>query len=148
MCGMICSKDRVEHLTSAIIAGTMNSLQDIHQGLIEIYNAYLNDEWYWMLTTFEKLHQRRLADESAENMSQFIEKWKVASLKLLNMVLQDAEKEFEGNVKTGFGIDGNMDQDFESVRGSFDTNQFKNQIEEEIEKVEQKHRMVKELIGE
>ncbi len=42
----------------------------------------------------------------------------------------DASKEFEGNVRTGFGIDGNSDADFDEVRGSFATNAFKQQLDE------------------
>ena len=55
------------------------------------------------------------------------------------MVLNDAEKEFEGTVCTGFGIDGDADADFEAVRGTFDDNSFVKGLNEEIAEVEKTH---------
>jgi hypothetical protein len=48
----------------------------------------------------------------------------------------DASKEFEGNVRTGFGIDGHRDDDFDKVRGDFESNSFKKQLDEMRQKVE------------
>ena len=46
------------------------------------------------------------------------------------MVEMDASKEFEGNVRTGFGIDGFQDEDFDAVRGNFKNNSFKHQLDD------------------
>ena len=51
------------------------------------------------------------------------------------MILEDTKKEFTGNVKTGFGINGNVDADFESVRGTFENNNFVMQIENDIKEI-------------
>jgi len=73
---------------------------------------------------------------SKDDLKAVLEKWKTSSFKLLNMVEMDASKEFEGNVRLGFGIDGHQDEDFEAVRGSFADNSFKKQLDEMREQVE------------
>jgi hypothetical protein len=52
------------------------------------------------------------------------------------MVEMDASKEFEGNVRTGFGIDGYQDDDFDEVRGKFESNSFKKQLDDMRQAVE------------
>jgi len=71
-----------------------------------------------------------------ENLKIVLEKWKVSSTKLLNMVEMDASKEFEGNVRIGFGIDGHQDDDFNKVRGDFESNSFKQQLDGMRQKLE------------
>jgi hypothetical protein len=51
------------------------------------------------------------------------------------MILMDAEKEFDAGSKIGFGLDGDdnvRDADFESVRGTYDTNSFVTGLRQEI----------------
>jgi hypothetical protein len=51
------------------------------------------------------------------------------------MIYSDANKEFNLNAKTGFGVDGDdnqKQQDFESVRGSFEGNPFVVEVQNHI----------------
>ena len=53
------------------------------------------------------------------------------------MIYDDAKKEFDLNSKTGFGVDGDEQQkhlDFESVRGSFESNPFVMEVLNHIER--------------
>ena len=53
------------------------------------------------------------------------------------MVYEDAKKEFNLNSQTGFGVDGDHSQqvaDFESVRGSFESNSFVQEVLKHIER--------------
>jgi hypothetical protein len=62
-----------------------------------------------------------------EEIITLVELWKNSVVKLDQLIYNDAKKEFDLNSKTGFGVDGNEEQkhqDFESVRGSFDSNTF------------------------
>ena len=142
MCGLICPKTKVNDLIRQIIDGTLATTEAVQQALANIHSNYADDEWQWFLALYEHLYQRKLSDESVENLESLLNRWKTASVKLLNMVMQDAAKEFEGNVKTGFGIDGDGDRDFRQVRGSFDDNSFKKQIEQDIESVQQRFESV------
>ena len=54
-----------------------------------------------------------------------------------HMVYKDARKEFDLNSQTGFGADGDSSQqkaDFESVRGSFESNSFVQAVLEHIDR--------------
>jgi len=56
-------------------------------------------------------------------------------VKLDDMVYEDARKEFNLNSQTGFGVDGDAQQqkkDFVSVRGSFQGNPFVQAVKEHI----------------
>ncbi|MBC8375800.1 MAG: DUF4954 family protein [FCB group bacterium] len=126
--GLLCPQPRLEDLLDRIKASEVSDLQTLQIELQKIRLSYALDEWSWVIKAmpqvcgFESL--------TAENLQTVLEKWKVSSTKLLNMVEMDASKEFEGNVRTGFGIDGHQDDDFREVRGEFDSNAFKKQLDE------------------
>jgi len=145
--GLLCSKKRVESLISEVLNGEINSLESLQNGLEKIYNLYNNDSWNWFLLKYKELNGKELADETNDNLLKFLDSWKNSSLKLLNMVAQDSQKEFEGSTRIGFGIDGNTDADFENVRGTFEENKFVKQINEEIETVNSKYEAIQELIS-
>ncbi|MBC8181063.1 DUF4954 family protein [candidate division KSB1 bacterium] len=145
--GLLCSKKRVESLIADVINGNINSLEKLQSGLENIYNSYDNDSWNWFLLKYKELNDKELADETNDNLINFLDSWKDSSLKLLNMVAQDSQKEFEGNTRISFGIDGNTDTDFDNVRGTFADNKFVKQINEEIEAVNLKYEALKKLIS-
>ena len=62
------------------------------------------------------------------------------------MVMQDAQKEFEGSTTIGFGIDGGAEEDFRAVRGTFDTNSFVNQLRGQSEQVKATQETMRKLI--
>ena len=56
---------------------------------------------------------------------------------MYKMVYEDAKKEFNLNSQTDFGVDGDHSQqvaDFESVRGSFESNSFVQEVLKHIER--------------
>ena len=80
-----------------------------------------------------------LSDEELEDLTplKFTRLWtmKEAVVKLDKMVYEDAKKEFSLASMTGFGADGTKiekEQDFEQVRGDFDTNPFVTAVLEHI----------------
>ena len=68
-------------------------------------------------------------------------KWKENSIRLNNMILADAKKEFDANSRIGFGLDGDVsvqDADFEQVRGSYEGNSFVKGLRDNNIEIEQK----------
>jgi hypothetical protein len=56
-----------------------------------------------------------------------VERWQEAVVGLDRLVYEDAKKEFSLSSMTGFGADGSRqekEQDFEQVRGVFESNPF------------------------
>ena len=126
--GLLCSQSRLNRLLDMIKAGAVIDLQGLQVELQKIRKSYALDEWSWVLKAMPQVYG--FENFNTENLNTVLEKWKVSSNKLLNMVEMDASKEFEGTVRTGFGIDGHQDDDFDEVRGSFESNAFKKQLDE------------------
>ena len=126
--GLLCSQSRLENLLVRVKNSEVSDLQTLQQELQKIHGSYAVDEWSWVTKAIPQVYG--FDSLNAENLASVIEKWKVSSTKLLNMVEMDASKEFEGNVRTGFGIDGHQDEDFTEVRGKFESNAFKKQLNE------------------
>lgn len=145
VCGLLCSKKRLDLLIDKIENGRVHSYQEVHNEFEKIYNQYEIDAWNWFLFNYKKINGNELSDEPETRLIQFLSDWKDSSQKLLNMILTDSQKEFEGNVRIGYGIDGEADADFLNVRGSFEQNSFVLKIKQEIELVNSKFEQLKKL---
>ncbi|HAE88195.1 TPA: hypothetical protein DCG86_09260, partial [Candidatus Marinimicrobia bacterium] len=76
-----------------------------------------------------------------DQLEQILEDWKKNVLKLNNMILKDAEKEFDPTSRIGYGLDGDesvQQKDFESVRGTYDGNKFVKALCSENDEVEKR----------
>ena len=144
--GLICSKKRLEHVTAGIENGELDTFEKVHDAFEAVYNAYEADEWNWFLNAYRNLNGNKLSDERDENIESLISEWRSASRKIYNMVLTDAEKEFDDSVKIGFGIDGNREEDFRAVRGEYEDNSFVQSIRKAADKVEEDYTRVTGLM--
>ncbi|MFC1476827.1 DUF4954 family protein, partial [Fibrobacterota bacterium] len=133
LCGLLCDRARVERLIQDVDSREIDSFDKLQSALMDIYNAYEVDEWNWFLAQYKILNGCNLASEEDEKLKNFIEDWKSASLKLVNMVLNDAEKEFDETARAGFGIDGARDLDFNAVRGTYEGNNFVKRLKQQTE---------------
>lgn len=81
---------------------------------------------------------------------QLIDDWKSNAIKLNNMILKDAEKEFDGSSRLSFGIDGDQvvrDLDFEAVRGTYGNNKFVRELQQEIRDIGEKADRLTRFLG-
>ena len=138
--GLLCAQPRLNQLLENVKAGQVLDISSLQSELETIHASYPEDEWAWVIQAIPGVFAFETESLSNEDLKTVLEKWKVSSNKLLNMVEMDASKEFEGNVRTGFGIDGYQDQDFDNVRGNFESNSFKKQLDEMRQKIEQDHK--------
>ena len=133
--GMIAPKEVISTLLDQIESGQA-TLADIQTKFEQIHQSYYEYEWTW---AYEKLLQRwgKSNEEiQVEDLLTTITQWKKAVIDLDNMLYDDAQKEFNLNAQTGFGIDGDETQkhlDFTSVRGSFENNPFVLSVKKHIE---------------
>ncbi len=139
--GLLCSKPRLATLLEAIKAGKTDTPKALQDSFKTIWSSYTNDEWSWVVQVIPQVFGFESGNITSENLTTVLNKWKTSSTKLLNMVEMDASKEFEGNVRLGFGIDGEQDQDFDAVRGNFEDNAFKNQLDDMRSKVDKDHEL-------
>jgi hypothetical protein len=107
----------------------------MNRELDAILQAYAADEWAWIREAYATVFGKSLDDLTLEDTVALADDLLSTRHKFLKLVLNDASKEFDNVVRTGFGQDGNADDvaaDFEAVRGNYDTNKFVRQMESEL----------------
>ncbi len=71
-------------------------------------------------------------------------------IRLNNLILKDAQSEFDKTSRLAYGIDGDetiRNLDFEAVRGTYDTNKFVKELKAENEAVEKRVNSIIERIA-
>lgn len=124
--GLIAPKKVIDTMLTAIEQNELD-LTGIQNQFEEMHHQYYNYEWTWALDKLLKYWNKTIEQITYDDVVSLVELWKTSVVKLDQLIYEDAKKEFNLNAKTGFGVDGNEEQkhlDFESVRGSFESNPF------------------------
>lgn len=124
--GLIVPQDEVKRLMDDIAADRL-TLDDIQHRFEQLHANYYDYEWTWAYDKLLKYWNKPIEKVEVDDLISLVEAWKNAVVSLDKMLYNDAQKEFNLNAQTGFGIDGDEAQktaDFESVRGRFESNPF------------------------
>lgn len=141
MSGMLAPQSAVEKLLDSVQTGQIATVDDLTNSLKAIHENYSDTSWTWCVDLIEKRFGIDFKKITQQHLVRIINDWKESCVKLNNMILKDAEKEFDTNSRIGFGIDGDEDiksRDFEAVRGTFDENKFIVELKKESDTI-QKH---------
>lgn len=125
--GMIAPKSVIEDLLKKIIDGSIGTAEEVHEAFKAIHANYYNYEWTWAYGRMKEFFGIDMETISKEDVSEIVRQWKEAVIGLDRMLYEDAKKEFNLASMTGFGADGSKiekEQDFEQVRGDFESNAF------------------------
>ena len=134
--GLIAPKSEIEKLMTDIETGTLDSVDQMHERFVEMHRNYYTYEWTWAyqeILSFYRLHPEQI---TAKDVIAIVKQWQEAVVGLDKMVYADAKKEFSLSAMTGFGADGSreeQEQDFEQVRGVFESNPFVTAVLQHIE---------------
>jgi len=143
--GLIAPKNEIDGLLNAFEKGTLTH-EDIQSQFETMNLEYYNYEWTWAMQKLEEHWRKTIENVTIEDIVNLVESWKTSVVKLDQLIYTDAKKEFDLNSRTGFGVDGNEEQkhlDFESVRGSFESNTF---VKEVLNHIKIKTELGNELI--
>jgi len=124
--GLIAPKRVIDELLNSIEQDIFR-LDEIQSEFEEMHIQYYNYEWTWAKDKLENYWRKSIVELTIDDLIETVELWKNSVVKLDQLIYSDAKKEFDLNSKTGFGVDGNEEQkhqDFESVRGCFESNPF------------------------
>lgn len=147
--GMFISKKDYDKLIDSICTREIDNLEKLDSELINRNNNYSEASWAWCAKLIEERFNCTIEKISKEQLIQIITDWRENSIKLNNMILKDAEKEFDQVSKIGFGLDGDeetIEKDFENVRGKFEDNKFVINLKEESNTITDKaERFIKVL---
>ncbi len=138
--GMLAPISQIRSLITDLKEGNIAHIDALNRRFEQIYAGY--DDWaYGYFThTLENQMGIDLADITIEQLSHLLQDWETNSLKLNNMILRDAMKEFDQNSKVCFGIDGDEESreaDFLAVRGTYEGNKFIQGLHAENESIKQ-----------
>lgn len=135
--GLIAPKSEVEKLMTDIESGVLNTVDQIHDRFVEMHRNYYTYEWAWAYDKILSFYHLQPESISAKNVIAIVKQWQEAVVGLDKMVYADAKKEFTLSSMTGFGADGSREekeQDFEQVRGTFESNPFVTEVLNHIQK--------------
>lgn len=124
--GLIAPKSKIDELLHAVEQNKY-SLEKIQSEFERMHAQYYSYEWTWAKDKLEQYWDKSIDEVTYGDIVEMIEHWKSSVVKLDQLIYIDAKKEFDLNSKTGFGVDGDENQkhqDFESVRGCFESNPF------------------------
>lgn len=131
VCGLLAPLSAINEFVDSVASGELNRIETIEEKLRALWKSYSENEWRWCIGLIRKRQGPGREEITAEYLSSIINDWKAESIKLNNMIMKDAMREFDAASKIGYGIDGNQDEDFEAVRGSYEGNKFIKQLREE-----------------
>ncbi len=147
LAGLFAPEEVVQKLLSDIEDETVGTLDLVKDAFLSMYDNYPRYEWAWAAGVMQRQLGKTIEQVMPDDIIELIKKWKTAVLKLDELLLEDAKKEFVATSQIGFGIDGGDDVrqlDFEAVRGKFEENSFVAEIEKHIKA---KTRLGDELIS-
>ena len=148
--GQLMPSQRILDLMSAVEKGKIGDIDTLNGELQKIQQANGKDEWAWVKKVYEEVFGVNLDKITKEEFLAAAEAYLAVKMKFLNLVLNDSEKEFSSQSRTGFGYNGtaqDVDEDFRQVRGQFDQNEFVLAMRKNIEEVEKRIGKLKEKIA-
>jgi hypothetical protein len=141
ICGLFSPASKIEVLMNDVKSGNVKSITGLNEQLKTIYDNYDKYAWVWCANLIARQTGIELDNATTGNLIQIIRDWKTNAVKLNNMILKDAEKEFDSGSRLGFGIDGDehtRDMDFRAVRGVYEENKFVLSLKKETGDIEEK----------
>ncbi|HUT24731.1 MAG TPA: DUF4954 family protein [Sumerlaeia bacterium] len=133
LCGLMTPASRSAEVLDRVASGAVADLPALETALRALYEGYSELEWDWVVPAWLEEIGKKAEDVTRDDVRGAVTAWKEAVLQYNDLVLKDAKKEFEGDVRIGFGIDGGPEAvaaDFDSVRGTFDGNKFVKQVKQ------------------
>ena len=145
--GMIAPKAIIEEVMDRIEAGEFTSVDELNAQFAQIHANYYTYEWTWAWGEYKEFFGIDPETITAAEVVSIVEMWKEAVIGLDKILYDDARKEFNLAAMTGFGADGTKEvkeQDFEQVRGDFESNAFVTAV---LDHIKAKEALGNELIS-
>lgn len=141
MAGLFVASSQVEILLKDCKSKRIHSLQQILDRIGEFYDSYRTFKAIAFKSIIKERRNIGLSVITVDEIKQVIEDWRNASIKLNNMILNDAQKEFDVSSHIGYGINSNQELaevDFNLVHGQMEENGFVVALKNEIAMIHQK----------
>jgi hypothetical protein len=137
--GLLLPQLRLNELLERIRAGTIADVDQLHEELASCAKRYEDDEWMWVRQQAHKLLGLDLDQPDRAALLKLVDDYGTAQQKFLQLILIDAEREYDQASRIGYGLDGDEDEaarDFAAVRGEFSSNSFVQDVRADIAAVQ------------
>ena len=104
--GLLLPQTRLNDLLERICAGTIVDLDQLHDELAACAERYADDEWIWVRRQTHKLLGLDLDQPDRAALLKLIDDYGTAQQKFLQLILIDAEREYDEASRIGYGLDG------------------------------------------
>jgi len=148
--GQLMPKKRLWDFEEAIESGDISTIKEFFQRLQEIHELYPKDEWLWVRNTYKETIGTDLANLTKQDLCAVADELLRVKTKFLNLVLEDARKEFAELSRCGYGQDGSdedIEKDFVQIKGKYEANKFVKTMQNTIEKLNQQIKVLKERLS-
>ena len=139
--GLVMPASQLEKVILEIKRGSIKKLQQVHDYFYLLFKQYPVFKTEYFRNLLKERRNIDLSSIAADQIIQLISEWKTALLKLNNMILKDAEKEYDSISHIGYGISKDkavINEDFENVHGKFDKNRFVSGLKAEMDMINKK----------
>ncbi len=148
--GQMMPRARLDAMCVAVESGKIADLDALNAELDRIFAAYAEDEWAWVRWAYAQVFGTELDDIAPGDVAKLADDLLKLRNKFVNLVLNDASKEFDDVVRTGFGQDGTTAEanfDFKAVRGEFESNKFVRQMKDDLAALEERLTRLKQAVA-
>ena len=119
--------------------GKIADLDQLHEELAGCAKRYEDDEWMWVRQQAHELLELDLDQPDRAALLKLVDDYDTAQQKFLQLILIDAEREYDEASHIGYGLDGDDDEvarDIAAVRGEFSSNSFVQDVRADIAAVQ------------
>jgi len=148
--GMLAPSSSIDKIVHGLKNNQIASIEQLLQRLRIVHDSYHDFAWGWYVQTMKTQQGIDIGQITPDQLIEIIRDWQINSTKLNNMILKDAQKEFDITSRIGFGLDGDeetRDEDFAAVRGNYEGNEFIKNLKTENEEIEKKAQFWIKLFG-
>jgi hypothetical protein len=148
--GMITDKAAVDNIITSVINQSITSVDNLLARLEDTWKEYDKRSWSWCVAAINNFMGVDIKKVTGQELMNLAEEWKNSSVKFNNIILKDAEKEFDQLSRISFGIDGNEKDklaDFEAIRGKYGTNSFVAGLQQDSLRIDKVHQLLMTKLG-
>ncbi|MBI3921606.1 MAG: DUF4954 family protein [Armatimonadetes bacterium] len=150
LAGLLTPRERVNALVEKVSQGDLISYEELLDELEAMYRRYSEDAWEFVHAAYEKEYGTALQTIGVEKAETALEEWYSSANTLHSMILEDSKKEFSAFSQIGYGLDQdetNKVLDFQSVRGTIDTNSVIQNLNEHATSLRDRYTEIKDLLS-
>ncbi len=137
--GLFVSNSSLQKFLQQVKNGQITDIDAFHTAMKTVYDAYDEDAWAWTVALLKEEKGLEVETVTADDLRQLIDDWRTQKQRFNNMIMSDAQKEYDANSRIGYGLDGDaqvQEADFAAVRGTYEGNGFVQELMQENEDIE------------